>query len=136
MATNNTTQQIQQEEVYSERSSKTYPSQTDMADLSNMHGYGESWFENLMSQAQNYKKPQEQLHNYGDSWFENLHDQYEEYERRKYSSQQQNQQQNQQQQQQQRHEQIQKQNYGDTWFEGYEQQWEDWQHVHAGKSSL
>lgn len=96
-----------------------------------MHGYGDSWFENLNTLGMEYHKQKEArlaqgeatsaMHGYGDSWFENLNGQRVEHERRKSDE-------------------LERgahglHNYGTSWFEHYEPMWEDWRHVKTGKSS-
>lgn len=93
---------------------------------SEMHNYGDSWFENLSALATEYsrQKAAQQaaeatsvMHNYGDSWFENLNVQREEYEQRK-------------------SEELERQhNYGAKWFDNYEHMWEDWKYVKTGESA-
>ncbi|KAK5279151.1 hypothetical protein LTR20_001544 [Exophiala xenobiotica] len=89
-----------------------------------MHGYGESWFENLNKLAVEYAQRSESrqtkaaptVHGYGNSWFENLNHQREDFERRMSP-------QHERQSQQKMH------NYGSSWFDKFEPMWEDWQHV-------
>lgn len=101
-----------------------------------MHGYGDSWFENLSVLGMEYHRQKADkksksnaspngttpaMHGYGDAWFENLNHQREDFEHRK-------------------SEELERQshqmhNYGSAWFEHYEGDWEEWKHVHSGKSS-
>lgn len=105
------------------------------SDSSSMHGYGDSWFENLTALAAEYHRQKAEVpktastdattpavsHGYGDAWFENLNHQREDYEHRKSEEEQRR-----------PHEQH---YYGQTWFHNYEQQWAEWKNIHTGKSS-
>merc|ERR1711939_762999 len=97
---------------------------SSVSTLESMHGYGESWFENLNKLAVEYIQRSESkqnkaaptMHCYGDSWFENLNHQRGDFERRMAP-------QHERQSQQEMH------NYGSSWFDKFEPMWEDWQHV-------
>ncbi|RVX74024.1 hypothetical protein B0A52_01855 [Exophiala mesophila] len=90
-----------------------------------MHNYGDSWFENLNTLANEYhrqKSEKPQSHSYGDDWFENLNHQREELEHKKADESQ--------------RQAEQSHFYGQTWFKNYEQQWTEWNQLHTDPSTL